>query len=70
MTLTHKKSAFPNQKIFFRVQSRRLSDPCEPMNSSLAQSAEELGHWLGNQKLLFFRPKSKYEYIVDRFSKC
>jgi len=35
----------PNQKIFFRVQSTGLADPFEPMNSSLAQSAEELGCW-------------------------
>jgi len=41
--VTHKKYATPNQKIFFRVQSRRLSDPFKPLNSSLAQSAEELG---------------------------
>ena len=34
-----------NQKIFFQVQSARLSDPFEPLNSSLAQSAEELGRW-------------------------
>jgi len=34
----------PNQKIFFRVQSIRLADLFEPVNSSLAQSAEELGH--------------------------
>jgi len=40
---THKKSANPNQKKFFRVQSRRLSDPFEPLNSS--QSAEDLGGW-------------------------
>jgi len=26
------------------VQSTRLADPFEPLNSSLAQSAEELGH--------------------------
>jgi len=31
-----------NQKVFFRVQTRRLADPFEPLNSSLAQSAEEL----------------------------
>jgi len=30
---------------FFRVQSTRLADAFEPLNSSLAQSAEELGHW-------------------------
>jgi len=42
--VTHKKSATPNQKIF-RVQSRRRSDPFEPLNNSLAQSAEELGRW-------------------------
>jgi len=29
----------------FRVQSTRLADPFEPLNSSLAQSAEELGRW-------------------------
>jgi len=27
------------------VQSTRLVDPFEPLNSSLAQLAEELGHW-------------------------
>jgi len=43
--VTHKKSALPNQKNFFRVQSTRLADPFEPLNSSLAQSAEELGRW-------------------------
>jgi len=32
-------------KKFFRVQSKRLSDPFEPLNSSLAQSAGELGRW-------------------------
>ena len=37
--------SFDNQKIFFRVQSTRLADPFELLNSSLAQSAEELGHW-------------------------
>jgi len=35
----------PNQKILFRVQSTRLADLFELLNSSLAQSAEELGHW-------------------------
>jgi len=43
--VTHKKPAPPNQKNFFRVQSTRLADPSEPLNSSLAQSAEELGRW-------------------------
>jgi len=40
------------------VQSTRLADPFEPLNSSLAQSVEELGRWSGNQKLLFFLRKS------------
>jgi len=31
------------KKIFFRVQSTSLADPFEPLNSSLAQLAEELG---------------------------
>jgi len=35
----------PKQKIFFRVQSTRLANPFEPLDSSLAQSAEELGCW-------------------------
>ena len=43
---------------------KRLGTP------ALAQSAEELGRWYGNWKLLFLRPKSKYEYIVHRLSKC
>jgi len=32
-------------KNFFRVQTRRVSDSFEPLNSSLVQSAEELGCW-------------------------
>jgi len=43
--VTHKKPAPPRQKNFLRVQSTRLADPFEPLNSSLAQSAEELGRW-------------------------
>jgi len=39
------KNLPPQPKIFFRVQSIRLADPLEPLNSSLVQSAEELGHW-------------------------
>jgi len=39
------KSATPNQKNFFRVQSRRLADLFEPLNSSLAQSTEDLWRW-------------------------
>jgi len=35
----------PQPKNFFRVQSTRLVDPFELLNSSLAQSAEELGRW-------------------------
>jgi len=43
--VTHKKTAPPKQKNFFQVQSTRLADLFEPLNSSLAQSAEKLGHW-------------------------
>jgi len=43
--VTHRQPAPPKQKIFFRVQSTRLADPFEPLNSSLAQWAEELGRW-------------------------
>jgi len=35
----------PQPKKFCRVQSIRLADPFEPLNSSLAQSAEELERW-------------------------
>jgi len=35
----------PNQKIFFRVQSTGLADLFEPLNSSLVQSAKEVGRW-------------------------
>jgi len=38
------KNLQPQPQNFFRVQSTRLADPFEPLNSSLAQSAEELGH--------------------------
>jgi len=34
------KNLHPQPKIFFRVQSARLADPFEPLNSSLTQSAE------------------------------
>jgi len=39
------KNPHPQTKIFFRVQSTRLADPFELLNSSLAQSVEELGRW-------------------------
>jgi len=39
------KNPHPQAKFFFRVQSTRLTDPFKPLNSSLAQSAEELGRW-------------------------
>jgi len=38
-------SQIETSKNFFRVQSTRLADAFEPLNSSLAQSAEELGRW-------------------------
>jgi len=64
------KNPHLNKKFYFRVQSTRLADPIESLNSSLVQLAKELGCWQGNRKLLFFRPKLKYEYIVRRLSKC
>jgi len=39
------KNTHPQRKKFFRVQYTRLSNLLEPLNSSLAQSAEELGLW-------------------------
>jgi len=35
----------PQPKKFFWVLSTRLADPFELLNSSLAQSTEELGRW-------------------------
>jgi len=42
----------PNQKILLRVPTRRLANPFESLNISLAQSAEELWCWYRKQKLL------------------
>jgi len=39
------KKPIPQAKNFFQVQSTRLANPFEPLNSSLAQWAEELGRW-------------------------
>jgi len=38
-------NAHPATKKFFRVQATRLADLFKPLNSSLAQLAEELGCW-------------------------
>jgi len=35
----------PQPKNFFRVQTKRLAESFEGLNSSLVQSAEELWHW-------------------------
>jgi len=40
-----KKKRTPQAKNLYRVQSTSLADPFEPLNSSLAQWAEELGRW-------------------------
>jgi len=39
------KNPQPPTKNFFQVQTRRLVDLFEPLNSSLAQLAEELWCW-------------------------
>jgi len=39
------KNPHPPTKNFFRVQSTRPADPFKTLNSSLAQSSEELGRW-------------------------
>jgi len=46
------KNLQPPTKNFFQVQSRRLTKSFDGLNSSLAQSEEELRHWQGNWKLL------------------
>jgi len=45
MTSLTKNLQLPTKKFFFQVQTRRLADPFEPLNSSLAQLAEELWRW-------------------------
>jgi len=45
MTSVTKNPHPPTKKFFFECQSTRLADPFEPLNSSLAQSVEELGRW-------------------------
>jgi len=39
------KNMQPPTKTFFRVQMRKLAKSFEGLNSSLAQSAEELWRW-------------------------
>jgi len=39
------KNLQPPTRKFFKVQSTRLADPFKPLNSSQAQSTEELGRW-------------------------
>jgi len=39
------KIFIPNQKNFFRVQTRRQLICLSPLNRSLSQSAEELWRW-------------------------
>jgi len=45
------KKPHPQAKIFFRVQSTRLADPFEPLNSSLAQMG-------GGARALVRQPKT------------
>jgi len=42
MTSLTKNLQPPSKKKIFPVQTRRLADPFQPLNSSLVQSAEEL----------------------------
>ena len=65
---TYDVSQPPNQQ-FFWVQSTRLADLFEPLNSSSAIGREARA-LVRQPKTAFFQPKSKYEYIVDQFSKC
>jgi len=52
-----KKSTPSNQKTFFQVQTKRLADLFEPLNSSLAQLAEELWRF-GIGAMVFWQPKT------------
>jgi len=61
--VTHKKSATTNPQIFFQVQAGRLADLLEPLNRGVMALVRPL-------KTAVFRPKSRYEYIVHRLSKC
>jgi len=55
------------------VQTRRLADLFEPLNSSLAQSAEELWRWKGNRNCCFLgrNPSMNISYACSQsVKKC
>jgi len=61
LMMSSQKIRTPQPKNFFRVQSARLADPFEPLNSSSA-SGEGARALVRQPKTAVFRPKSKYEY--------
>jgi len=56
--VTHKKSPTSNQKIFFRVQTRRLVASFEPLNSSLPLSVPKLRARKATSDLVVLAQKS------------
>jgi len=65
--ITHKKHKTQNQKNFFSLQTRRCVESFKGLNSSLAQSAEQL---VRQPKTACFTPISKYWYIVRQQPRC
>jgi len=49
---------------FFSLQTWRLAECFEGLNSSLEQSAEELCGWQDNWNMLDFSPISKYDILI------
>ena len=61
-----KKSTTPNQKIFW-VQARRLVDPFEPLNSSLAQGFSNFFVLLPHFKKVFSRRPLDSLHVNDKW---
>jgi len=58
------------KKFFFSLQTWRLAESFEGLNSSLALSGEELCGWYVNQDIPGFFPISKYDVFRDRQPMC
>jgi len=67
------KKLKPKTNYVFSLQTRRLAESFKGLNSSLAQSAEELCSWQVNRNILGFSPDFQVPYIyrptVNRLNK-
>jgi len=71
LKLLHSQKIYnPQPKNCFWVQTTRLVESFDGLNSCLVQSAEELWHFLGNCKSAGFMLISRHYIFVDRLLKC